>query len=80
MLRGSAKTPVSCWRMWIRSRIVIIAMKASKASMARPAAGKMPKDGMQPHEPVIRIETVSGDRGVMNNVLMLSSEVKRGAQ
>jgi hypothetical protein len=67
-----------------RSR-VIKAMEAKTASMARAATGNVLRDRVQLvdvalHEPAIRIETVSGAKGVINTVLILSSEVKRGAR
>jgi hypothetical protein len=67
-----------------RSR-VIKAMQDKTASVARAATGYTLRDGVQPvdvasHDPAIRIETVSGAKGVIIIVLILSSEVKRGAQ
>ena len=60
-------------------------MQAKIASMARAAAGNVLRAGVQPdvvalHEPAIRIETVSGAKGMINTVQILSSEVRRGAQ
>ena len=61
------------------------AMRHSKASIARPAAGKILQDGTHPivcesHDPSILIEKNSGANGVRNIVLIESREVNSGIQ